>query len=121
MSWANFYSNPYDFSVFCGDSFLSYLNVTDSNNLPLNLSGYSSTGRILPIYGATGSYPLYTLIVNAASGQIMVSGDSSFTSGLLPDSYLYNIQISNNQRFGLTVLYGDFNVYPSTNYASFIF
>jgi hypothetical protein len=114
MSYFN--CNKYNFDVFCGDSFVTYLSVTDSNNNPLNLSGYFSTGNILPIYTSTGSYPLYTYISNPISGQIMVSGNSSFSSGLLPDSYVYNIQIYNNQGYGLTVLNGDFNVYPSTNY-----
>ena len=110
-------SNSYNFCITAGESFLVYLNAQNSNGTPINLSGFSARGIVLNNYSDTGY--IYNLnpspILPFESGIIEVQGTAQSTQSLIPNSYIYDIEIYNNS-YALKILNGDFNVYPSTSF-----
>ena len=109
----------FNFNVTVGCSIIYYLNVNNYNGTPINLSGYSCRGLVLNMPGDTGNY-IYNLnpqpVQPYSSGIILVSGGASTTTGLLPGSYLYDIEIYSSGDFAIKILNGDFNVQSSTSY-----
>lgn len=113
-------ANTYDFNVVKGTSFLIYLNVQNSDSSYINLSGYSARGYVKNQYSDTG----YLLNLNPVpieplvSGTIMISGSDILITGSPIGMFKYDIEIYNSGNYSLLVLDGDFNINPSTSYAS---
>ena len=108
-------SNNYDFSITQGTSFIVYINATDSNGNIINLSGYNSRGYVKNQY-SDNSY-IYNLNPTVTSpfesGIVAISGNYLDTSMLPAGSFLYDVEVFNGI-FSNKILYGDFDIYPST-------
>jgi hypothetical protein len=111
-------SNYYEFDIVRGCSFIVYLNVTNSTGGYINLSGYTASGFVISQYTDSGF--IYNLAPQCVpplnSGTIMVSGGAFETSQLPLGGFLYDICIFNSgSDYGLQVVNGDFNIWPSTS------
>ena len=107
------------FSVTRGASFSVVLNVTDSNNNPINLTNMSARGYVKAFYSDTGViYNLNPIVLQPySSGLISVSGSALNTRFLPVGSFVFDIEAySNDGTSSLPVLAGDFDVNPSTSF-----
>lgn len=108
--------NRYNFNISKGCSFSTYLSLQNNDGTCINLSGYLCSGISKNLYSDTGIiYNLNPQVVNAISGQILVSGLQSDTENLKIGNFTYDIFIYNNAGSALRVLNGDFIVWPSTS------
>lgn len=112
------FCNSYSFNIVKGCSFITYLNVTDYTGAYINFNGYTAaSGFVISQFGDTGYiYNLKPQIVSLYnSGTILVSGGAFGTSNLPIGGFLYNICVFNSgSDFGMQVLKGDFNIWPTT-------
>lgn len=106
----------FDFNVTAGCSFLTYLNIQNSDGTYINTSGYSARSHVKSQFGDTGY--LYNLnpqvIEPKISGLIMLSGGAASTQLLPAGNFYYDVELFNSGDYCLKVLEGNFNVFPTT-------
>jgi len=109
-------ATSYNISTYQGDFFQAILSVKDSNNNPLNLSGYDVRGQIRNSYGSTGVLlDLNPVITNNISGLINIAISSDITEEIPVGTFVYDIErypsgIATGNSIKLMV--GKFIVYP---------
>ena len=68
-------ASTYDISITQGESLDLLFNLKDSNGVALNLSGYSTRGKVKYSYGSTGALlDLAPVIVTGANNSLLASG-----------------------------------------------
>lgn len=77
-----------------GTTFSALITVNDSNNSPLNLSGYTVAAQLRKSYGSTTAYDFSSSVYDASSGKIQIALTDSETSAIKPGRYLYDIEIT---------------------------
>ena len=76
-----------------GTTFSSDLNLTDDNNDPLNLNGYTANSLIKKWYTSSNSVAFQTAI-NTTSGVITLYLDANTTTALTAGRYVYDVDIT---------------------------
>ena len=107
----------YNYNITAGCSFLTYLNVQNSDGSYVNTSGFSARALVISQFSDTGIiYNLNPqLIQPQVSGLIMFSGSAISTQNLPVGSFFYDCELYNGD-FSIKVLNGDFNISPSTSF-----
>ena len=83
----------YNITGYQGDNLQLTLNIKDSNNSALNLSGYEVRGQVRTNYGATGVLlDLNPTITNTTSGTITINIDSYISQDLPVSDHVYDIE-----------------------------
>jgi len=109
-------ATSYNISTYQGDFFQAVLAVKDSNNNPINLSGYEIRGQVRNSYGSTGVLlDLNPVITNNISGLINIGIPSDVTEEIPVGTFVYDIErypsgITTGNSIKLMV--GKFIVYP---------
>ena len=86
----------FDFYLCQGTSYNVNLDLTDCNNLPINLNGYAISGYAKTSYGSTGVLiNLNPTITSANSGIISIAVTPQQTQGLPVSIFPYDIEMSN--------------------------
>jgi hypothetical protein len=86
----------YNFTIEVGTDFSRTLTWTDSNNNPINLSGYTAAcqvrdraGNLLIDFNVSGS-----ITINGSAGQVTLALPNEFTSGLDFDTAYYDLKLT---------------------------
>lgn len=109
-------ATSYNISTYQGDFFQAILAVKDSNNNPINLSGYEIRGQVRNSYGSTGVLlDLNPVITSNISGLINIGIPSDVTEEIPVGTFVYDIErypsgITTGNSIKLMV--GKFIVYP---------
>lgn len=77
-----------------GTTFSLTITVSDVNDSPLNLTGYTVRAQLRKSYGAT-SYTAFTTSIGspASAGEVIISLTASQTTDLKAGRYVYDIEI----------------------------
>ena len=110
-------SSKYNISAIQGNTLLLSLTANDSNNLPINLSGYSVRGYVRYSYGSSGIlYNLNPTITNEISGLISISGNATGLAALPVGNFPYDLEAQSSGGYVTKFLMGSFEVLPEATY-----
>ena len=113
-------ASTYDISITQGESLDLLFNLKDSNGVALNLSGYSTRGKVKYSYGSTGALlDLAPVIVTGANNSLLASGQMTIafspaqSSSLPVTEAVYDIErYTADDASVFKVLNGKFIIYP---------
>ena len=77
-----------------GSLFSVIVSVKDSNQNPMNLTGFTVASQIRKSYGSTTAYNFNASVYDALSGKIKLQLSSEQSSAIKPGRYLYDIEVS---------------------------
>jgi hypothetical protein len=110
-------SNTYNISCEQGSTLLLNLTANDSNNLPINLSGYGVRGYVRYSYGSDSIlYDLNPQITNSISGIIYISGNATGTAALPIGKFPYDLEAYSSGGYVTKFLKGYFILNPESSF-----
>lgn len=81
--------------------------LQDSSGNPLNLTGYTATGKIKKYYGSNNFVTInVTLMSPLAGGQIMLSINKNITKHMDIGRYVYDVKLTDSNNVSKKVLEG---------------
>jgi hypothetical protein len=95
-----------------GSSFESTIDITDSENNPVNLTGYTFRGQIRKTYASTTSVSFTITSISPTSGSINLVLSATQTSGIKAGRYLYDVEIISATNIVTRVIEGQIEVTP---------
>jgi hypothetical protein len=95
-----------------GSSFESTIDITDNENNPVNLTGYTFRGQIRKTYTSTTSVSFTITSISPASGSIQLALSAEQTSGIKAGRYLYDVEIISSTNIVTRVIEGQIEVTP---------
>lgn len=107
-------ANVYDLSIEQGSSFNLNLVAQDSLGSPLNLSGYSASGKMRYSYGSTGVLLDLNTTIDPSfiSGIINLSLSPAQTSSLPITKGVYDIEVSSSGGYTFKAIRGYAEILP---------
>ena len=90
----------YDMILDQGSTFSNVIQITDSEETPLNLTGFTARMQVRPSVSSSTVLLELTnansrITITAAEGKINLSVDAATTSGLTPGNYVYDLETVN--------------------------
>ena len=99
-----------------GADFSTVLNIVDSNNLALNLTGHTVLAQIRKTYGSTTSTSFTTAIdSDPSTGKATISLTDTQTTALEEGRYVYDVLITNSSGIKTRAVQGIATVSPSVS------
>lgn len=95
-----------------GSSFESTIDITDSENNPVNLTGYTFRGQIRKTYASTTSVSFTITSSTPIGGSIKLVLSAAQTSGITAGRYLYDVEIISSTNTVTRVIEGQIEVTP---------
>ena len=95
-----------------GSSFESTIDITDNENNPVNLTGYTFMGQIRKTYASTTSVSFTITSISPTSGSINLVLSAEQTSGIKAGRYLYDVEIISSTNIVTRVIEGQIEVTP---------
>ena len=95
-----------------GSSFESTIDITDSENNPVNLTGYTFRGQIRKTYASTTSVSFTITSTTPTGGSINLVLSAAQTSGIKAGRYLYDVEIISSTNIVTRVIEGQIEVTP---------
>jgi hypothetical protein len=95
-----------------GSSFESTIDITDSENNPVNLTGYTFRGQIRKTYASTTSVSFTIASSTPTGGSINLVLSATQTSGIKAGRYLYDVEIISSTNIVTRVIEGQIEVTP---------
>ena len=100
-----------------GSTFSLSMQVTDANNIPLNLAGYTGSGKVRRSY--TSDSFVYDLTVgvpgaSGATGTIEISATATATAAMRPGRYVYSVDITYGSLVR-RIVQGNADIRPNAN------
>lgn len=77
-----------------GSTFSTDLTLTDENNDPLELAGYTANSQIRKWYTSSNASATFTTSINENTAIITLSLSSNQTSNLVAGRYVYDVEIN---------------------------
>lgn len=77
-----------------GSTFSAIITVNGSDDLPLDLTGYTVASQMRKSYGSLTAYAFTATIYDAATGKLRIALPATTSSGITPGRYLYDIEIT---------------------------
>ena len=107
-------ANSYNISIEQGSSFELSLTARDSNNAPINLSGYAASGGVKYGYGSTGYLVNLAPVIDPSyvSGIIKISLTPEQTSSLPVTNAVYDIEVTSSGGFTFKAIRGYAEIAP---------
>lgn len=90
----------YDMILDQGSTFSNVIQITDSEETPLNLTGFTARMQVRPSVSSSTVLLELTnansrITITAAEGKINLSVDATTTSNLTPGNYVYDLETVN--------------------------
>ena len=95
-----------------GSSFESTIDITDSENNPVNLTGYTFRGQIRKTYASTTSVSFTITSSTPTGGSIKLVLSAEQTSEIKAGRYLYDVEIISSTNTVTRVIEGQIEVTP---------
>ena len=95
-----------------GSTFVTTLNLTDADDVPLDLTSYSGTSQIRKHYTSSTSTS-FTLEIGGNTGIITLSLTANVTSNLAAGRYMYDVEIADSTNNITRVVEGIVTVTPN--------
>lgn len=101
--------------LFCdqGTDFSYALDLSNDDNTPINLTGYTFTSSIRKSYYSSGvTANLTVTVISAAGGNVQISMNAATTANIKAGRYLYDVKMINGSSVTSRVIEGIITVYP---------
>ena len=95
-----------------GTDFEAIIDVSDTNGVPYNLTGYAVASQMRKNYASSSPAATFTASHNGAAGQITLSLSKQFTNDLEPGRYLYDVEVTSGGGTTTRVVEGTVTVTP---------
>ena len=104
----------YDLVLYKGDYLPFAVTLKDSENDPLDLTGFTAKCSVRANYASSESFDA-TCTITPAAGKVDVMFPSSLTSTLVAGSYIWDFQITDPDGNNRTYFTGDVTVYDEVS------
>lgn len=94
-----------------GASFETTLNLTDDNDDPVNLTGYTGAGQIRKHYTSSNSTS-FTVTLGGANGTVTLALSANATGNLASGRYVYDFEVTDNVGLVTRIFEGIVTVTP---------
>lgn len=95
-----------------GSTFSTYLVLTDSFGVPLNLTDYTVHSQIRKWYTSSTATTFEVTIANADTGTILLHLSANATANLAPGKYVYDIESHDAANNIARIIEGSISVTP---------
>ena len=95
-----------------GTDFSAIIDLTDSDDQPYNLTGYTVASQMRKNYASSSAAATFTCTNNGALGQINLTLPKSQTSDIEPGRYMYDVEITSTGGGTTRVVEGIVTVSP---------
>ena len=96
-----------------GTDFSYALDLSNDDDTPLNVTGYTFTSSIRKSFYSSGvTANLTVTILNAAGGNVQISMNAATTANIKAGRYLYDVKMINDTSVVSRVIEGIITVYP---------
>jgi hypothetical protein len=103
---------PVNLIVEQGADFEAFFTVTSSNNVPLNLTGFTADAKIKKSHTSSSSTNFGVVFLNRLDGKVKLTLGNSFTRMLKSGRYVYDLVITSNSGVKTRVAEGIVTVSP---------
>lgn len=94
-----------------GTDFLIALDVTDLNDIPVSLSGYTASAQLRKTHSSS-SYTEFTASINTTSESIILELSSAQTANLASGRYVYDVVLTSSGSVVSRIIEGIVTVTP---------
>jgi hypothetical protein len=109
-----FLPGNYDLVIYRGDYFPISVTVRDSNDVPLNLTGYTAKAVVKPDYASATTYS-FTSTITEGTGKVDLVLPSAVSATLIPGPYIWDFQLTDPSGNVRTYIAGDVTVYDEVS------
>jgi len=95
-----------------GSTFSASIDITDTENNLLNLTGYTVAGQIRKTYDSSTAVDFTGSVSNAALGEVTISLTATQTNALIAGRYVYDVEITSSGGTVTRVIEGQVEVTP---------
>jgi hypothetical protein len=95
-----------------GSTFSASIDITDTENNLLNLTGYTVAGQIRKTYDSSTAVDFTGSVSNAALGEVTISLTATQTNALIAGRYVYDVEITSAGGTVTRVIEGQVEVTP---------
>ncbi|MDP7367464.1 MAG: hypothetical protein QGH83_09425 [Candidatus Pacebacteria bacterium] len=95
-----------------GSTFSASIDITDTENNLLNLTGYTVAGQIRKTYDSSTAVDFTGSVSNAALGEVTISLTATQTNALVAGRYVYDVEITSSGGTVTRVIEGQVEVTP---------
>jgi hypothetical protein len=95
-----------------GSTFSASIDITDTENNLLNLTGYTVAGQIRKTYDSSTAVDFTGSVSNAALGEVTISLTATQTNALVAGRYVYDVEITSAGGTVTRVIEGQVEVTP---------
>lgn len=94
-----------------GTTYSTTIDVTDDNDVPINLNGYTGTAQLRKHYSSSNS-TVFTVSLAPLDGIIILSLTSTQTAALKAGRYVYDVELTNTSNVVSRIVEGIVTVTP---------
>lgn len=76
-----------------GSTYSTTINITDDDDAPIDLTGYTGAAQIRKHFTSTANTP-FTVAVGALEGAVVLSLTANQTSSLVAGRYVYDVELT---------------------------
>lgn len=94
-----------------GTTYSTTIDVTDDNDMPINLSGYTGSAQLRKHYSSSNS-TIFTVSLAPLDGIVILSLTSTQTAALKAGRYVYDVELTNTSNVVSRIVEGIVTVTP---------
>jgi len=94
-----------------GTTYSTTIDVTDDNDVPINLSGYTGSAQLRKHYSSSNS-TIFTVSLAPLDGIVILSLTSTQTAALKAGRYVYDVELTNTSNVVSRIVEGIVTVTP---------
>jgi hypothetical protein len=94
-----------------GTTYSTTIDVTDDNDVPINLSGYTGSAQLRKHYSSSNS-TIFTVSLAPLDGIVILSLTSAQTAALKAGRYVYDVELTNTSNVVSRIVEGIVTVTP---------
>lgn len=78
-----------------GSTYSTTINITDDNDEPIDLTGYTGTAQIRKHYTSTANTP-FSVSIGGVEGAVLLSLTPTQTANLMAGRYVYDVELTSS-------------------------
>ena len=94
-----------------GTTFSTTINLTDDDDAPINLTGYSGRSKMKKHYTSSNSHT-FTVSLGGNTGVLVLSLSANQTSNIVPGRYVYDVELIDTSNVVSRIVEGIVTVTP---------
>lgn len=95
-----------------GSTFNTTIDITDENDQPLNLSGYTGQAQMRKHYTSSNAVS-FGVLINSSLGSIALSLSANTTIQITPGRYVYDVELTDSSGIVSRIVEGIVTVTPN--------